>query len=300
MTFHAIFKPALAALMVTAGTLLAAPKPPVIDHSPIKVALKGQNIVVRATITTDIGPIKEATLFVAVSRDAAPFRVTLHDTGAGVYTATLSSDLVGNLDRFQYYIDAVDAHALTTETPWYTVEVKSAQAGKTTAADGTSTNTEPKQSSWVKPVLIASGVLALGGAALALSGGGGGGGGGTSTNSTSPDNAATNSAGTYTGSQTTCFQPSGGSSTCSSGALTITIDAAGTVTSDTLYPGQHLEGRLSGDNFVLVATVNATGQTGQIQYLGTLVGTRIVGSVTGSGKTGTADGTYSGSFSAVK
>ncbi len=299
MTFHATLKLALAVLTTTALSLFAGTQPPVIDHSPVKVAPRGQNVVVRATITAAGGPIKEATLFVSVSRDAAPFRVTMHDSGAGVYTGTISADLLGTLDRFQYYIDAVDAQALTAETPWYTVEVKSAEAGKTSPADGATPESEPKHTGWVKPTLIVGGVLAVGGVALALSGGGGG--GGSSTNSSPPGNAATNSAGIYSGSQTTCFQPSGGSSSCSSGAITITIDTAGTVTSDTLYPGQHLQGNLSGNNFVLVATVQQGGLTGQIQYVGTLIGTRIVGSITGSAKA--ADGTtgvYSGSFSAVK
>ena len=299
MTFHATLKLTLAVLMTTALTLIAATKPPVIDHSPVKVAPRGQNIVVRATITGDGGPIKEATLFVAVSRDAAPFRVTMHDTGAGVYTGTISADLLGTLERFQYYIDAVDARALTTETPWYTVEVKSAAAGKTDPADGTAPESETKHASWVKPALVVGGVLIAGGVALALSSGGGG--GSSSTNSTSTGNTATNSAGTYSGSQTTCYQPSGGSSTCSSGTITVTIDAAGTVTSDTLFSGQHLQGTLSGNNFVLVATVQQGGLTGQVQYVGTLVDTRIVGSITGSAKA--ADGTsgvYSGSFSAIR
>lgn len=294
MKHNAMILLGVAACFASTLTIGSETKPPVIDHSPVKVALRGQNIIVRATITNDSGSIKEATLFVAVSRDAAPFRVAMHDTGAGVYTGTISADLLGNLDRFQYYIDAVDAQAQTTETPWYTVEVKSAEAGKNAPADGGAPESESKQSSWVKPALIVGGVLAVGGAALALSHGGG------SSSPAAPVNTATNSAGTYAGSQTTCFQPSGGSSTCASGAITITIDTASTVTSDTLYTGQHLTGQLSGNNFVLVAAVQTGGQTGQVQFLGTVVDTRIVGSITGSAKTGTGDGTYSGSFSAVR
>ena len=269
--------------------------PPVISHSPVKVALRGQNIIVRATITNGNGAIKDATLFVAVSRDAAPFRVAMNAAGADVYTGTISADLLGNLDHFQYYIAAVNAQTLTTETPWYSVDVKASEAGKIADSAGGAPESEPKTSGWVKPALIVGGVLAAGGAAIAVTHGGGG-----SSSSSTTVNTATNSAGTYTGSQTTCFLPSGGASTCSSGAIAITIDTASTVASDTLYVGDHLTGRLSGNNFVLVADVQSGGQTGQVQYLGTMVDTRIVGSITGTAKTGTGDGTYSGSFSAVK
>ncbi len=276
---------------------VAAPaenKPPVIDHSPVKIGVRGQNIVVRAKITDDSGPVREATLFVAVSRDAAPFRVTMQDTGGGMYAGVISSDLLAGLDRVQYYIDAVDTQAMTTETPWSTVEIKSPEPGKTTPIDGGAPAQETKRPKWVKPALIAGGVLAVGGTALALSGGGGGGGGASS------DNTATNTAGTYSGTQTTCFQPPGASASCSSGPVSISIDANGIVTSTTLYPGQSLQGRLSGGSFVLVAAVQESDRTGQIEYVGTLIDTRIVGSIQGSATTAAGSGTYSGTFSAVR
>jgi hypothetical protein len=241
--------------------------------------------------------VKEATLFVAVSRDAAPFRVAMRDTGSGIYAATISADLLTGLDRAQYYIDAVDTETVTTETPWTTVELKSPEPGQTVPFAGAGPAPEAKQAGWVKPALIAGGVLAVGGAALALSSGGGGGG-----DSDPPDsgNAATNTAGTYSGSQTTCFQPPAASSTCASGPVTFTIDSNGGVATETLYPGQRLTGQLSGANFLLTAAVNTANRTGEIQYVGTLIGTRIVGSVEGTATTADGIGTYSGTFSAVK
>lgn len=268
--------------------------PPVIDHSPIGVAVKGQNVIVRAAIRDDAGPIKESTLFVAVSRDAAPFRINMTHGGSNLYTGTISSDLIGSLNRIQYYIDAVDSEGLTTETPWYTIDVKSPEPGKTVPLDGGPPPVEQqKRPAWVKPALIAGGVLVAGGAVVALSGGGGGGGGSGSTTNSSV-------AGTYTGSATTCFQPPSANSTCSSGSITITVDAGGNVTSDTLYPGQSLQGRLSGMNFVLGATVQTADRTGQIDYIGTIVDNKIVGSIQGAARTTGGDGTYSGTFTAVK
>lgn len=286
----------LVALWLGAAPLQASNKPPVIDHAPVKVAVKGQNVVIRATITDDAGPVREATLFVAVSRDAAPFRITMTRSGDSLYTGTISAGVLNNLDQVQYYIDAVDSNALTTETPWYTLAIKSPEPGKSVAAEGSAAPEQAKRPSWVKPALIAGGVLAAGGVALALSGGGGGGGGDNSTGT----NKTSSSAGTYTGSATTCFQPPSASSTCASGAITITIDANGHVVSDSLYSGQSLSGSLSGSSFVLTATVQTGDRSGQIDYIGTVVDTRIVGSIQGTATTAGGSGTYSGTFTAVK
>ena len=82
--------------------------------------------------------------------------------------------------------------------------------------------------------------------------------------------------------------------------MTITIDSSGGVSTDTLYPGQRLTGRLSGGNFLLTATDQTAGRTGEIQFVGTLIDTRIVGSIQGSATTAAGTGTYSGTFNAVK
>lgn len=82
--------------------------------------------------------------------------------------------------------------------------------------------------------------------------------------------------------------------------MTIQIDENNTVSSDTLYEGNHMEGKLSGVNFLLVTSVAETNGTGDIQYLGTVINKRIAGSIQGTLTTGTGTGTYSGNFSAVK
>ncbi|MEI8140375.1 MAG: hypothetical protein WCI03_10965, partial [bacterium] len=125
---------------------------------------------------------------------------------------------------------------------------------------------------------------------------GGGGGGGSSTT----DGTITNAAGTYNGTVTICVQPPGSGSTCSSHAMTILIDGNSLVSSDTLYEGKHLEGRLSGANFLLVSSVTTTNGTGDIQFLGTVVNNRIAGSIQGTLTTYTGTGTYSGNFNAIK
>jgi hypothetical protein len=289
---------------IVTGLAFAGPAArPVIEHSPIGVGVRGQSIVLRAHVTNETGSVRQTTLFYAVSRDAAPYKTTMNDSGAGWFTATIPGDLTSGLKQILYYMEARDAADATTETPWYTIELKSSQSPSATPAPviagppGPSTATEqPKdgKSSWRKPALIAGGVLLAGGAALALSSGGGGGGGGTA------DGSVTNAAGTYNGTVTTCFQPPGGSSACSTRALSIVIDANGTVTSDSLREGSHLEGSLSGSNFLLVVPVAEGNLTGEIQYLGTVVNNRIAGSIQGTATSPAGTGTYSGNFSAVK
>ena len=54
---------------------------------------------------------------------------------------------------------------------------------------------------------------------------------------------------------------------------------------------------MNGSGFTLVSTSNAGGTNSTIQFEGNVVGTKILGSVSGSTSDG---GTYSGSFSATK
>ena len=72
------------------------------------------------------------------------------------------------------------------------------------------------------------------------------------------------------------------------------------MSTDTLRPGTHMEGRLSGVNFLLVAAVKETDRNGQIQYLGTAIDGRIAGSIQGSATLSAGEGTYSGNFSAAR
>jgi hypothetical protein len=230
----------------------------------------------------------------------------MDSTGAGSFTGTIPGNLTAGLNTLLYYIEARDAADATAETPWYTIELKSSLAAPVApapapvvtvpapSAGGTNDQKDGK-SSWTKPALIVGGLLLVGGAVAALSqGGGGGDGDGSSGGSTS------NSTQTYTGNATLCFQPPDASSSCSTHPITIAVDQAGNVSTDTLHEGTHLEGKLSGANFLLVASVQETNRTGEVQYLGTLVNDRIAGSIQGSATTPAGTGTYSGNFSAVK
>jgi hypothetical protein len=279
-------------LALCAGILRAESdvnRPPVIKHEPVRAAAAGQSISIRASVTDDAGAVKDVRLLYSTSRDAAPFKAAMQSTGAGVYVGTLPGSVLSGLDRLSYYIEATDDQDLTSETPWYTVNLQS-----TATSAVTRTETAPPESggsSWGRTALYAGGAAALIGAgAWAASGGGGGGGGGSKTN-----------VGTYAGSVTTCLEMEGGSPSCSSHSMSIQVLSDGVVSSDNLYRNQHLEGRLSGSDFALVAEVHETNVTGEIVFQGTVLDSRIVGSVSGSAtSSGGTKGVYSGTFSATR
>ena len=83
--------------------------------------------------------------------------------------------------------------------------------------------------------------------------------------------------------------------------MRILVTTDGVVNSDTLRPGHYVEGRLSGSDFVIISAVSETNRTGEIRYEGTIVNTRITGSISGTAKNpeGT-QGTYSGTFNATR
>lgn len=272
-----------------AATPVALPR---IEHAPVAVSVRGQDILFRARATPGTNPIRSVTLFYAVSRDAAPFKVAMQESGAGWYTGSVSGELTSGLSQLLYYLEARDAADAVAETPWHTITVKNPAASGNAGIRPSPPPSGETGSSWKKPALIAGGVLLAGGAALALTSGGGGGGGGS-------DNTYTNP-GTYNGTVTLCIQPPGSSSSCTTRSMTLVIDQNGMVSSDTLHEGQHLESQLSGANFLMVASITETNGSGQVQYLGTLVNNRIYGSIQGTLTSSTGTGTYSGNFSAAK
>jgi hypothetical protein len=175
----------LIATLLSVQTTLAQNQAPVIDHSAIKVAVRGQNILFRAKVIDDAKAIDSVTLFYAVSRDAAPYKVAMTPAGAGIYMGTVSADLTAGLQQLLYYIEAKDSLGATAETPWYPVEIKSGVPSATSTPSAKNASPPEKESSWKKPALIAGGALAAGGAALAIMGGGGGSGGDSGGNGTS-------------------------------------------------------------------------------------------------------------------
>jgi len=296
LKYYRLFYVALATWFASLPAFSAPAENLQIVHSPVMLAVQGQEVLFRAQVKPGAYPVKTVTLFYAVSRDAAPYKVAMQDSGAGWFTGSISADMTTGLAQLLYYIEARDNADSTAETSWYTIAVKNSGGGTTTpkavASSPTGKAPDEKGSSWTKPALIAGGVVLAGGAALALAGGGGGSG--------SSSGTTNDAAGTYSGTVTLCVQPPASSSTCSSHAMTLFIDGNGMVSSDALYEGKHLQGKLSGNNFLLVTSSTTTNGTGEIQFLGTVVNNSIAGSIQGTLTTSTGTGTYSGNFSAVK
>ena len=287
----------LGCLLAAGGAVEAEDLPPSIDHTPIAIAVHGQSIVVRAKVASVAHRVKTVTLFYTASRDAAPFRIPMQNSGAAAYTGAIPAELFAGLSRLFYYIEARDDLDAATETPWYTVEVKVLDAQAQAAAAASPTNGPPEKgrSRWLMPTLVAGGALLAGGAVTALAIRNKG----TSSDSTSR-NTSTNYVGTYRGTATTCYQEPASPTTCTSGGITITINRDLTVTSDDLKPGTHLQATLSGAYFVMTYTSTDSSRPTEIVYLGTLVDTRILGTIQGTADTSIGAATYSGNFNAVR
>jgi hypothetical protein len=269
--------------------------PPVIKHQPITVAAKGQGIAVRATVTDDTA-VKAVTLYYSTSKDVAPFKLQMQPAGAGVYVATIPANLLGKASLVTYYIEAADDQGATAETRWYDVSIQAPQAVPAAAKGGAEPARKEKEegSFWTKPATIVGGVLLLGGATAAII-----------ASSSKSDHGSSSStdpnAGTYVGSVTTSLEFAGQTPAYSSHGMTIAIGSDGAVSSDTLYEGQHLQGTLQGSDFTLTAVVSETNLSYDIQYVGSIMNSRITGSVGGTARTGAGtNGVYYGSFYAVK
>lgn len=296
----------LALLTIPLAPAMAETTPLDILHAPVVVAPEGQNIAVRARVSGGAQPLEQVTLMWAPSRDTAPFRIAMEDTGTAIYSGTVPATLFTGLHELYYYIEARDAEGITAETPWYTVAVRPLKANPANATttrpaeqpSGTKPAPDPddKSSKWVKPALIGGGLLAAGGAAYLLTQDSGGSDGGEA-----PIDPPPSAKGTYIGNVTTCFQPQGSNIVCSAQALTMVIDADNLVQTSDLTPGETLGARLSGSSFVFAVPVDDAFGTGEIQYIGTVIDTRIVGTVQGSSTSPSGGiGTYSGTFTATR
>jgi hypothetical protein len=278
-----------AVLIFGTGTILRAEgRGPSIQHSPMKSVLVNNSVVVRARIVDAVRHVKSATLFVALSKDATPFKIPMQLADDQTYFGTIPSRVISKGASFTYYISAVNMLDAATETPWYVVEVLSGNEASDPAQ-------EPA-TSWGKPVLLGlGGAAVVGGAALALGGGGGGGGGDDG------GSMPTNYVGSYAGSVSSCVELSGQTPACTTRGVNFTVTLQGVIVTDTLHEGQHLESSVSGNDFKFVAPSSDPGVTGDVYYQGAIMDNRILGTVSGSGKQ--ADGqavTFSGSFEAVK
>ena len=300
---------AFGCLLAAASTVTALAQnaltnqPPIIRHEPVTLAQDGQPLTVRAFVSDDSGQIRSVTLFYSTSRDAAPSRVAMENSGAGSFFGTIPPAMLVGGKTIAYYIEALDMNNAATETPWYTIIVRSAgDTSKPSFSSNTATSSAvmaPAQRPlWRHPAVLAGGAaLVVGGtvAAIALGGGGGssGGGGGATTNAY---------AGLYTGSATTCFALPGAPSSCNTGHITITIDKSGTVRSDDLHPGASMQATLNTDTFVMSTPVSSTNSSGNIRYVGTVYSNgRISGYIEGAATTASGtNGAYSGAFNALR
>lgn len=295
-------------LLLLVATLPAADnQPPQIKHAAVTKALQGQGIVVRATVTDDARSVRSVTLYYALTKDMAPYKVDMQDSGSGLFTGTIPADLLSGNSLAYYYIEAKDVVGAIKETEWFTVEIKSGKgAVAPPSTGGTTTPTESREGgSWVKPALIGVGIVAAGALAVSLSNSGGSDDDDDEPPAPDPgddtnDVDDVSYAGTYAGSATTCFAPPGEASSCSLSAITITVNDSGQVTSDSLRPGELLSTTLSGNDFLFIAPVSEPDMAGQIEYLGSIVGERISGSIQGTVTSTNGAGTYSGNFNAVR
>ncbi len=282
----------------------AATSSPLITHDAVKQALKGQALTLKAKVTGGAG-IQAVTLYYTLSRDAAPFKVSMKAAGLDYYLGTIEGAVLAGAPSLSYYIEAEDTAGAVRETPWQVIALRDPKPGETNTPGAPSPLGTPRvpvpgaaEDDGISMGLIAGGAAAVIGGALLVANNDSGGGGGDS-GTTDPGAAA----GVYSGTATTCLTLSGTPPTCESHAITITIDSQGKVLSTNLREGQSLTDTLSGPNFNLVAGIDGgtNGVTGEIFYHGTVVGKEIVGSISGSQQGGTAgSGSYSGSFSATR
>lgn len=274
---------------------LAENNPPVIRHTPATVAIQGQSMLIKATVTDDTG-IKSVTLFYSTSKDVAPFRVEMQPAGPNTFVCTLPDHLLGFASTLTYYIEALDNTDQASETRWYNVSIQPA-----TATVKVDKKTPPPAADdtefWKRTALIGGGVALAGGAAAVIIGNSGG-----HSSTQAPPPAATNQyTGTYVGSITTHLDFPGQSTRTDSHGTIISIDKNGTLASSDLYVGKSLVTTLVGSSFTITANINETNRTGQITFSGSILNGRILGDVGGSIQelSGT-NGTYYGNFYAVK
>ena len=274
-----------------AGTVLADSKAPIIKHRPVSGAAMNQSLNFRAQVTSPDAPLESVTLHFTTSTDSTPVKIPMKPVDATLWSGTIPAGFLAGYRSINYYIEAINADGLLTETAWYRVDLLSVDAAASAPADPVGTGrSEPAQeeTTWVKPALIAGGAVAVAGGAVLLLAGGGGGGGGS-------DNPSTNSAGTYVGTATTCYETSTNTS-CTTDLIAITVSEDGYASSDTLCPNVYMNAPVDGDVFTMMGEV----PNGQITYSGTILSDRIVGSISGSGTAAAGSGTYSGTFSAER
>jgi len=282
-----------------------------ISHSPASFAIKGQSLTLRAKVTGGSGGIDSVTLYYALFRDAAPFRVAMTSSGMDLYVGTIEAGLLSGLPSVSYYIEAQDRGGSMSETPWYDVQFRDPEAPpavteKPAAPKSPAQRTPSRTSvesddgiSGTTMALIAGGAVALGAGAYLIADGGSGGGGGDDDGGGSN----TNLAATYKGTARICEVAASTSRVCKTESAEIFVDANGNVFSTMLLPGTSLSAPLDGNTFVLSGNVNdsGTGTTGTILFKGVIGSDGVViGEVFGDFVRGGSAGEYDGYFTLNK
>lgn len=317
---------------VGAGTAEARPT---ISHDPVRVAVKGQPLGLRAVVRDAGGRVTAVSVYYAASRGMTPFRMDMNTAGAGIWYGSIPGHLIGPGDELLYYVHAENSEGETSETGWTTVKVvedgvgadqmpsagavaqnaeraaaaqagsKPAGAGGTAAAGKAGGEEKPAEVKeggskryWVPVAIVAGGAAAIGGGiALASSGGGGGGHGGSGSGGGTVTNA------NFGGSYVLAFKPAAedAAPVGDSGLLNVYVKD-GRVQIAGLWGGEVLETEQNGNTFTAVADVGARGgmPAAHLIVTGEAGSSRCSGRVDGYSADELTPGNFSGTFETTK
>ena len=305
---------------------------PAISHDPVRVAVKGQPLGLRAVVRDAGGRVTGVSVYYAASRGMTPFRLDMNTAGAGIWYGSIPGHLIGPGNELLYYVHAENDEGETAETGWTTVKVvedgvgadqmpragEVAQNAQRAAAEkagqagsgGGAGQTEGKKAAeakegggskryWVPVAIVAGGAAAIGGGIALASGGGGGGGHGGG----GGGGGATVTNANYGGSYTLAFKPSASEALPAgdSGLVNVYVKD-GRVQVAGLWGGEVFETEQNGNTFTAVADVGARGTlpAAHLIVTGETESSRCSGRVDGYSTDPAAPGDFSGTFETTK
>jgi hypothetical protein len=249
-----------------------------ITHDAVPFAVRGQPLTLKAKVT-GAEEAESVTLYYALFRDAAPFRVPMKVHRVGLLCGHHRSPAWWpGWTAFSYYLEAQDKSGAITETPWYEVPLRKAETKAEAPAAGlpmprpagpaapapdhslcprtnpprihrTAVGKHPPSSQVVLPSCW--GARTRFPKATAAGGG--------SDDGDDDGEVPVDPQGTYNGSVTTCLTTTGGVTTCESGSMSMVIGANKVVFSETIKPGEQLTNGLDGSSFTLVSSTSELG-----------------------------------------
>ena len=119
----------LALILLACGAAGARAASPSISHEPVKQALAGQPLTLKAKVTSTVG-VQAVTLYYTLSKDAAPFKVAMRPAGLDYYLGTIDGAVLTGLPSLSYYIEAEDTAGAVRETPWQVIALRVAKPGE--------------------------------------------------------------------------------------------------------------------------------------------------------------------------